>query len=201
MSLTKIIAVCAANAFRSPSIEAVTRGKLSALGSTVPVLGRGVKADYWSDIVSGREEIQGQYKDAALARALAHPGNYSENIRNMLDQGADPSLVARYVLGEERLAYKLIIQRFCEELNLSLPSGFHQQLKDADLEGSHLIIASDSERKLIPDTVPESRISVLGIEDVLGGTYQDKKPVLREITSKVDRLIPEILAQYQGETQ
>lgn len=195
MKLERIVTACTGNAFRSPSLESCTKGGLNKIGYDIEVIGRGVKAKYYSDVVAGKEDISEKYVRGALARAIASPENYSENIRNMIDSGVEEQTVARHILAEERLMYKLIIERFCDETGLPYPSGYHQQLVESDLEGAHIIVASEKERALID--LPDDRMTVLGIEDVLGGTYKAKKPVLEEINCKVNEALPRILGQYE----
>ncbi|MBW2982095.1 hypothetical protein KY343_04400 [Candidatus Woesearchaeota archaeon] len=194
MKLRKIVVVCAANAFRSPSIDACIGGRLDQLGSDLESLGRGVKAKYYSDMIAGKNGIPEKYVDGALARAVSSPGNYSENIRNMMDEKVDEQTLARHILAEERHMYSIIIERFCDETGLPYPSGYHQQLLESDLKQAHIIVASDKEKELID--LPEEKMTVLGINDVLGGTYKAKKPVLEEIKQAVDEMIPKIIEKY-----
>ncbi|MBU0470992.1 MAG: hypothetical protein KKF65_00065 [Nanoarchaeota archaeon] len=194
MKLEKIVGVCLANALRSKVIEVCSIKTITDLKVDVEVTSRGVKADYWKNVVAGKEEIPEKYLIAAIQRANTNPMNYSENIKNMLEQGLEQEIIARHILGEERLNYKQIIMRFCEKKGLFLPPGFHRQLTEKDYEQSHMIVASDAERELID--LPDERITILGIKDVLGGTYQDKKPVLEEIHFKVQNVMHSIIEKY-----
>jgi len=193
MKLERIVAVCTANAFRSPSIEACAKGKVNEIGEDIEVIGRGVEAYHWNHVIAGRVGMPEKYVEGAFKRAIESPENYSENIRNIIDAFAERAIVARCVLGEERRMYRLIIERFCDETGLPYPSGYHQQL-GSDLKGAHVIVASEKERALIE--LPDERVIVLGITDALGGTYKAKKPVLEEIKCAVDEAVPRIIEQY-----
>lgn len=196
----KILAVCTANAFRSPFIEASTRGYLiENCIEGINVSGRGIKADYWRGVVQGKQTLEEKYLKEAFQRAVSFPQLYSENVRYAIEQGQDPTIVARLVFGEERKMSKDYIARSCEEMNLPFPSGFYQQLGVSDIGSqglTHIIVATEAERDGVMKVSAQlklSDITVLGIKEQLGSTYKDKSQTMFQIKERVYAELPSIL--------
>ena len=214
-SLNKIYAVCGANAFRSPFIESSIRDSLNKYSEkyninleNIAVQGRGVKASYWKRVVAGEEDIPEKYVQPAIDRFKKNKDNYSENIENMVKNSKDYKETARHILGEERHSYIEMIKRYADENGMPYPKGFHQQLKKSDINpNNHYIVASEKEAvslmSYIKDNYNEemaeklkNKITILGIEDSLGGDYKNKKESMDKMKDKVYNVLGEILKQY-----
>lgn len=193
-NIEKIISTCAANAFRSPGIEVFTRARLKDLGrEEIEVVGRGVKADYYTDVVAGKKEMPSDYVVKAVGRVVAQPGNYSEETAARVNEGQYTEELARKILHEEREKYKTIIAQYCLENNLELPREYHQQFQEQDADRqTEILIASENEANLLEEKHGLTG-TILGIQDELGGNYKQKKLVLDEMKEMVYDTVPTIL--------
>jgi protein-tyrosine-phosphatase len=197
MTLEKIITVCAGNGGRSVIAESVVQRLVQPDMHDfreVMVYGRGIYADMYNQMFSKDGEMDEKYVKSALERYKRFKTNFSQNIVNMIDQGADEKEIAKAIFNEERADYIRQIKRYCDESILSLPypKAWHQQLVPEEItEGTTIILALDHRVK---DWIKENKSELkpyqyfdISIEDELGGDYEYRKSIWEKIHRKVSK--------------